>query len=109
MAEFIQKYEVQKGRTVTCKMGVAHAEAKLSLENFSGDDQEKKQKMIDKLVENKALKPVPMTDEEKEAKAKAEEAKENAKKEVEKKREEALSKKEEKPDTKSKKGGAKKK
>jgi colicin import membrane protein len=71
MIEFTQKYEVQKGRTVTCLMGVAHAGGILELKNFSGDDLEAKQKMIDALVDIGSLKPVPLSDAEKKALAKA--------------------------------------
>jgi hypothetical protein len=79
---FQQEYEVQKGRTVTCKMGVAHAGAKLTLAHFSGEDNEDKQKNIDKIVELGSLKLVPLTDAQKETLAKAEAAqKESSKKE----------------------------
>jgi len=84
MTGFTQKYEVQKGRTVTCKMGVVHEGGKLELANFSGDDQEAKQKIIDSLVDIKALKAVPLTDAEKEAFAEAaKEAKAKEKREAE--------------------------
>lgn len=55
-------------------MGVAHpGEKGISLGSFSGPDDDKKQKMIDGLVEDGYLKPVPLTDAEKKAiKAKAE-------------------------------------
>lgn len=86
MAGFVQKYEVQKGRTVTCRMGIAHEGAILELKNFSGDDEKVKQSMIDTLVSIGALKPAPLTDSEKQALAELEEAekeKENAKSEKE--------------------------
>ena len=71
MSIFKKKYEVQKGRTVTCKMGVAHEGAVLTLENFSGNDKESKQKLIDTFVGIKALKEIPLTDDEKKIIAKA--------------------------------------
>ena len=61
MSTFVVKYEVQKGRTVTCKMGVAHAGAKLTLANFSGEDDEAKQEKIDKIVGLGSLKAIPFT------------------------------------------------
>jgi hypothetical protein len=73
---FQQEYEVQKGRTVTCKMGVAHAGAKLTLAHFSGEDEKEKQEKIDQLVEIKSLKLIPLTAAQEEAiktKAEAEE------------------------------------
>ena len=94
------KYEVQKGRTVTCRMGVAHAGAKLTLANFSGEDNEEKQKKIDAIVKLGALKPVPLTKAEKEAlveaeakakrEAEAAEATEQAEAEAKAKREAAI-------------------
>ncbi len=61
MADVIQNYEVQKGRTVTCKMGVAHAGEKgISLGSFSGNDNTEKQNMIDKFVKDGILKAVPL-------------------------------------------------
>jgi hypothetical protein len=84
MIEFTQKYEVQKGRTVTCLMGVAHAGGILELKNFSGDDFEAKQKIIDALVDIGSLKPVPLSEAEKKALAKAKAEEEaRAKKEAE--------------------------
>ena len=71
MTGFIQKFEVQKGRTVTCKMGVAHAGAILTTANFSGEDEEVKQKKIVAIVELGAMKAVPLTEVEKEALAEA--------------------------------------
>ncbi len=72
MSGFIQKFEVQKGRTVTCRMGVAHAGAILTTANFSGNDEEAKKKLIVALLEIGALKAVPLTDPEKEALAEIE-------------------------------------
>ena len=73
-----KRYEVQKGRTVTCRMGVAHEGAVLTLDNFSGNDKESKQKLIDTFVEIGALKEIQLTDDEKKliaiAKAENEEA-----------------------------------
>jgi len=66
-----KRYEVQKGRTVTCRMGVAHEGAVLTLDNFSGNDKESKQKLIDTFVGIKALKEIPLTDDEKKIIAKA--------------------------------------
>lgn len=73
MASFIKKYEVQKGRTVTCMMGIAHEGAKLESANFSGPDNAEKQEKIDTLVKIGVLKEVPLTDAEKEAILKAQE------------------------------------
>lgn len=84
------KYEVQKGRTVTCMMGVAHEGGKLELANFSGSDDKAKQAIIDTLVDIGALKEVPLTEEEAEALAEAEEKREKAKEEVERRRLKAL-------------------
>lgn len=67
MTEFIQKYEVQKARTVTCKMGVAHAGAILTATNFTGEDDEAKQKKIAAIVKLGSMKPIPLTDAEEEA------------------------------------------
>jgi len=78
MSIFKKRYEVQKGRTVTCRMGVAHEGAVLTLDNFSGNDKESKQKLIDTFVEIGALKEIQLTDDEKKliaiAKAENEEA-----------------------------------
>lgn len=64
---FIQKFKVQKGRTVTCLQGVVHEGGILSLASFSGDDDEVKKKKIAAIVESKAMLPIPLTDAEKEA------------------------------------------
>lgn len=84
--EFIQYYEVQKGRTVTCKMGVAHAGAKLSIANFSGDDKAAKQKIIDALLEIKAIKRLPPSEDEKRALVEAESARKKEADEKEKRK-----------------------
>lgn len=76
------KYEVQPGRTVTCRMGTAHAGAKLTLDHFSGDDDKEKQDKIDELVKLKSLKEVPLTDAEKKAIKEKAEAEEKAKAEA---------------------------
>lgn len=59
-------------------MGVAHEGAVLTLDNFSGNDKESKQKLIDTFVEIGALKEIQLTDDEKKliaiAKAENEEA-----------------------------------
>lgn len=92
MASFNPKFEVQKGRTVTCRMGVAHEGALLVLDNFTGTEVEKQKKIV-ALVELGALKPIPLTDDEKAAILKAQEiikakeqkraeAKENAEREA---------------------------
>ena len=52
-------------------MGVAHEGAILTAANFSGNDDESKKKLTDTLVEIGALKPVPLTDAEKEVLAEA--------------------------------------
>ena len=52
-------------------MGVAHEGAVLTLDNFSGNDKESKQKLIDTFVGIKALKEIPLTDDEKKIIAKA--------------------------------------
>lgn len=67
MAGFIQKFKVQKGRTVTCLQGVVHEGGILSLASFSGDDDEVKKKKIAAVVKSKAMLPIPLTDAEKEA------------------------------------------
>ena len=68
---FIQKFEVQKGRTVTCLQGIVHEGGILTSASFSGDDEEAKKKLIVALVKLGAMKPVPLTDAEKEALAEA--------------------------------------
>jgi len=84
MASFTQKYEVQKGRTVTTLMGIAHEGAMLTINNISGLDNETKQAVIDDLVKIGVLKEVPLTDAEKEAILKAQEIiKEKERKRVE--------------------------
>lgn len=47
-------------------MGIAHENAELIIDNFTGDDAEKQRK-VDYFVSIKALEPVPLTDAEKEA------------------------------------------
>ncbi len=67
MSSFEQKYEVQKGRTVTCKMGVAHAGEKgITIKSFTGEEKNV-QIIINGLVKSGTLKPVPLTDAEKKA------------------------------------------
>lgn len=72
MAGFTQKFEVQKGRTITCLQGVVHEGGILSLASFSGNDEKAKKKLIVALVAIGSLKPVPLTEVEKEALAEAE-------------------------------------
>ncbi len=76
MTDFIQKYEVQKGRTVTCKMGTAHeGEKGITLLSFSGFDDKVKQAKIDELVKLGSLKPVPLADSEKQSTEEIDDAK----------------------------------
>lgn len=73
MASFEPKFEVQKGRTVTCIQGVVHAGGKLTTASFSGDNEEDKQQKIIALVKLGSLKPAPLTEAEEKAVLKAQE------------------------------------
>ncbi len=65
------KYEVQKGRTVTTRMGVAHEGGILKPANFTGKDDNEKQTVINKLVEMGVLKEIPLSEAEQAAILKA--------------------------------------